>query len=109
MTSRDEPRYPKLLRVPRVPDDAWLSQPQAARQLGIALFRIGVLIACGHLTPAENSAWEGRRHDHQRAGREDLARQRHIPRKNPSSPQGHDRLLLITRSTGLDDYSGVVS
>ncbi|MGW6209242.1 DNA-binding protein [Streptomyces sp. NPDC055089] len=57
MTPRHERRYPKLLlRVPQVPDDAWLSQPEAARQLGIALFRIGVLIACGHLAPAENPA-----------------------------------------------------
>ncbi|MFE9859886.1 DNA-binding protein [Streptomyces sp. NPDC005780] len=57
MTLRDERRYPKLLlRVPQVPDDTWLSQPEAARQLGIALFRIGVLIACDHLAPAENSA-----------------------------------------------------
>lgn len=41
MTPRDERRYPKLLlRVPQVPDDAWLSQPEAARQLGIVLFRI---------------------------------------------------------------------
>ncbi|OKJ75048.1 DNA-binding protein [Streptomyces sp. CB02460] len=56
MTPRDERRYSKLLRVPRVADDAWLSQPEAARQLGIALFRIGALIACGHLAPAENSA-----------------------------------------------------
>jgi hypothetical protein len=56
MSPRDERRYPKLLRVLRVADDAWLSQPEAARQLGITLFRIGVLIACGHLRPAENSA-----------------------------------------------------
>ncbi|MFG2409558.1 DNA-binding protein [Streptomyces brevispora] len=56
MTPRDERRYPKLLRVPQVADDVWLSQPEAARQLGIALFRIGALIACGHLAPAENSA-----------------------------------------------------
>ncbi|WP_326662606.1 DNA-binding protein [Streptomyces sp. NBC_00385] len=57
MKLRDERRYPKLLlRVPRVPDDALLSQPEAARQLGIALFRIGVLIACDHLVPAETSA-----------------------------------------------------
>ncbi|MEU5825423.1 DNA-binding protein [Streptomyces sp. NPDC047803] len=55
MTPRDERSYSKLLRVPRV-DDAWLSQPEAARQLGIALFRVGALIACGHLAPAENSA-----------------------------------------------------
>ncbi|MFI6893947.1 DNA-binding protein [Streptomyces sp. NPDC050256] len=57
MPPRDEHRYPKLLmRVPQVPDDAWLSQPEAARQLGIVLFRIGVLIACDHLAPAEDSA-----------------------------------------------------
>ncbi|WUW26423.1 DNA-binding protein [Streptomyces sp. NBC_01463] len=56
MTPKDERRYPKLLPVPRVADDAWLSQPEAARQLDIALFRIGALIACGHLAPAENSA-----------------------------------------------------
>ncbi|MYS34276.1 hypothetical protein K388_06514 [Streptomyces sp. KhCrAH-43] len=56
MTPRDERSYSKLLRVPRVADDAWLSQPEAARQLGIALFRVGALIACGHFAPAENSA-----------------------------------------------------
>lgn len=56
MTPRDERRYPKLLRVPQVTDDAWLSQSEAARQLGIALFRIGALIASGHLAPAENAA-----------------------------------------------------
>ncbi|MGW0933760.1 DNA-binding protein [Streptomyces sp. NPDC002666] len=57
MPPRDERRYPKsLLRVPQVPDDAWLSQPEAARQLGIVLFRIGVLITCGHLAPAADSA-----------------------------------------------------
>ncbi|MEU1438577.1 DNA-binding protein [Streptomyces sp. NPDC005786] len=56
MTPRDERRYPKLLRVPRVTDEDWLSQPEAARQLGIFLFRVGALIACGHLAPAENSA-----------------------------------------------------
>lgn len=37
-------------------DDAWLSQAEAARQLGIALFRVGALIACGHLVAAEDSA-----------------------------------------------------
>ncbi|MEU1369135.1 DNA-binding protein [Streptomyces sp. NPDC005803] len=56
MTPRDERRYPELLRVPRVADDAWLSQPEAARQLGTALFRVGALLACGHLAPADNSA-----------------------------------------------------
>ncbi|MFE3329908.1 DNA-binding protein [Streptomyces sp. NPDC059176] len=56
MTAPDQRRYSKLLRAVRVEDDAWLSQPEAARQLGIAVFRIGVLIACGHLSPAENPA-----------------------------------------------------
>ncbi|WP_439944295.1 DNA-binding protein [Streptomyces sp. BBFR115] len=32
-----------------------MSQPVAARHLGIALIRVGMLIANGHLTPAENS------------------------------------------------------
>jgi hypothetical protein len=48
--------YPKLIRVARVQDNEWLSQPEAARQLGIALIRVGSLIACGHLAPAENPA-----------------------------------------------------
>jgi len=56
MMPPEERGYPKLLRVPRVEDSAWLSQPEAARQLGVALIRIGALIACGHLTPAENPA-----------------------------------------------------
>lgn len=56
MTPKDERRYPKLLQIPQVADDVWLSQPEAARQLGIAVFRIGALIACGHLAPAENPA-----------------------------------------------------
>jgi hypothetical protein len=43
-----------LLKVDRVEDDLWMSQPEAARQLGIALIRIGALIANGHLTPVEN-------------------------------------------------------
>jgi hypothetical protein len=56
MTAPDKRRYSQLLRAVRVEDDAWLSQPEAARQLGIAAFRVGVLIACGHLAPAENPA-----------------------------------------------------
>ncbi|MCX5165288.1 DNA-binding protein [Streptomyces sp. NBC_00264] len=39
-----------------VEDNIWMSQPEAARHLGIALTRIGMLIANGHLTPAENPA-----------------------------------------------------
>ncbi|WP_236570168.1 DNA-binding protein [Streptomyces mexicanus] len=44
-----------LLKADRVEDDAWMSQPEAGRYLGIALTRVGMLIANGHLTPAENS------------------------------------------------------
>ncbi|MFJ2021908.1 DNA-binding protein [Streptomyces nodosus] len=45
-----------LLKADRVEDDAWMSQPEAARHLGIALTRVGMLIANGHLIPAENPA-----------------------------------------------------
>ncbi|MGQ4328618.1 DNA-binding protein [Streptomyces hayashii] len=45
-----------LLKADRVEDDAWLSQPEAARQLGLALPRVGMLIANGRLVPAENPA-----------------------------------------------------
>jgi hypothetical protein len=43
-------------QVSRVDDDAWISQPDAAQLLGVTVIRIGALIACGHLAPAENSA-----------------------------------------------------
>ncbi|MGW1563300.1 DNA-binding protein [Streptomyces sp. NPDC002144] len=43
-----------LLRADRVEDHAWMSQQEAARHLGIALIRVGMLIANGHLTPAHN-------------------------------------------------------
>lgn len=47
--------YPKgLLRVPTVSHDAWASQPEAARFLGISVVRIGVLISVDHLSPAHN-------------------------------------------------------
>ncbi|MEU6807731.1 DNA-binding protein [Streptomyces sp. NPDC046831] len=42
------------LKADRVEDDAWMSQPEAARHLGIALISVGMLIANGHLTAAEN-------------------------------------------------------
>jgi hypothetical protein len=45
-----------LVKADRVKDDAWMSQPEAARHLRIALTRVGMLIANGHLTPAENPA-----------------------------------------------------
>lgn len=45
-----------LIKADRVEDDAWMSQPEAARHLGIALARVGMLIANGHLTPAESPA-----------------------------------------------------
>ncbi|MFJ7948949.1 DNA-binding protein [Streptomyces sp. NPDC096354] len=59
MTPRNERRCSELLRVARVGDDAWLPQHEAARQLDIAVHRVGVLIACGHLVPAENAAGSG--------------------------------------------------
>lgn len=41
-------------------DADWLSQPDAARLLGMATGRIGLLIANGHLEPAHNHAgWAG--------------------------------------------------
>ncbi|WP_333735688.1 DNA-binding protein [Streptomyces sp. IBSBF 2806] len=39
-----------------VEDDAWMSQPDAARHLGVTLIRVGVLIANRRLIPAENPA-----------------------------------------------------
>ncbi|WP_415954520.1 DNA-binding protein [Streptomyces sp. KLOTTS4A1] len=45
-----------LLNVATVEDDTWISQPDAARHLGVSLPRIGMLIANGHMTPAHNSA-----------------------------------------------------
>ena len=52
--------YPRLMRgwanAPETVDDAeWLSQPEAARLLGLATGRIGLLSATGHLHPAHNS------------------------------------------------------
>lgn len=40
------------------PDEEWLSQYDAARELGISVWRVGWRIACGHLTPAHNRARE---------------------------------------------------
>ncbi|KQX69504.1 hypothetical protein ASD48_40520 [Streptomyces sp. Root1310] len=45
-----------LLKVDTVKDDAWMSQPEAARHLGVTLIRVGMLIANRRLTPAENPA-----------------------------------------------------
>lgn len=45
-----------LLKVDIVEDDAWSSQPEAARSLGITLIRVGMLIANRRLIPAENPA-----------------------------------------------------
>ncbi|MFE4959434.1 DNA-binding protein [Streptomyces sp. NPDC056653] len=39
-----------------IEDNAWMSQPEAARHLGVALTRVGMLMANGHLTPAQNPA-----------------------------------------------------
>jgi hypothetical protein len=45
-----------LLMVDTVEDDAWMSQPEAARHLGVTLIRVGMLIANRRLIPAENPA-----------------------------------------------------
>lgn len=55
-----------LIKADRVEDDAWMSQPEAAHYLGIALTRVGILIANGHLTPAENPGRAGRGDNRQR-------------------------------------------
>ncbi|WP_327318859.1 DNA-binding protein [Streptomyces sp. NBC_01235] len=45
-----------LLKADTVEDDAWMSQPEAARHLGVTLIRLGMLIANRRLIPAENPA-----------------------------------------------------
>lgn len=50
--------YPDHMDVPVVPDGEWVSQFDAARELGVNVFRIGALIANGHLEPAENAEGE---------------------------------------------------
>ncbi|MEU3549101.1 DNA-binding protein [Streptomyces longwoodensis] len=45
-----------LLKVETVEDAAWLSQPEAARRLGVTLLRVAVLIVNRRLIPAENPA-----------------------------------------------------
>jgi hypothetical protein len=45
-----------LLKVDTVEDAAWMSQPEAARRLGVTLIRVGMLIANRRLIPAENPA-----------------------------------------------------
>ncbi|MFG2439714.1 DNA-binding protein [Streptomyces sp. NPDC048508] len=39
-----------------VEDGAWMSQPDAARHLGVTLIRVGMLITNRRLIPAENPA-----------------------------------------------------
>lgn len=45
-----------LLKVDTVEHDAWMSQAEAARLLGVALIRVGMLIANRRLIPAEDPA-----------------------------------------------------
>ncbi|MDP9403494.1 MAG: DNA-binding protein [Actinomycetota bacterium] len=53
---RQNAGYPSPMgRVLSVPDEEWLSQFEAAERLGIGMFRVGVLIANGHLVAAENA------------------------------------------------------
>lgn len=56
LPSRRSNRGYLLLAVETVSDENWMSQPNAARHLGITLARVGVLIANRHLTPEENPA-----------------------------------------------------
>lgn len=57
IASREQRGYPNVMGgVASVGDGEWLSQPDAASRLGIAVIRIGVLIACEHLVPVQNSA-----------------------------------------------------
>ncbi|MBM9507924.1 DNA-binding protein [Actinacidiphila acididurans] len=37
-------------------DAAWMSESEAARQLGVSVLRIGALVSCDHLTLAKNPA-----------------------------------------------------
>jgi hypothetical protein len=51
------PHYPKGMSVKLNPPE-WVSQHEAAKDLGIRLVRIGVLISNDHLEPAENTQCE---------------------------------------------------
>lgn len=50
-------RYPKGMAVQLEPP-AWVSQHDAARELGINVLRIGNLISNDHLAPAETASRE---------------------------------------------------
>lgn len=60
MSERSYPRVMKGWSNPPVacPDNEWMSQSEAARELGISIVRVGWRIACGYLTPAHNSKHE---------------------------------------------------
>jgi|tagenome__1003787_1003787.scaffolds.fasta_scaffold15828711_2 hypothetical protein len=45
-----------LLKVDTLEDAAWMSQPEAARRLGVTLIRVGMVIANRPLIPAKNPA-----------------------------------------------------
>ncbi|MEW2051067.1 DNA-binding protein [Streptomyces sp. NPDC005476] len=45
-----------LLKVDTAEDDAWMSQREAARHLGVTLIRVGMLIANRRLIPTESLA-----------------------------------------------------
>ena len=47
-------RYLENSNVPQVDSPAWVSQREAARELNVAVSRIGLLIANEHLEPAED-------------------------------------------------------
>lgn len=47
-------RYLENSNVPQLESPAWVSQREAARELNIAVLRVGLLIANEHLQPAED-------------------------------------------------------
>lgn len=57
VSSRQRARqgYPDRVNAPVVSGAEWVSQFEAGRELGVSLFRVGMLIGNRHLDPAENS------------------------------------------------------
>ncbi|MEU3499269.1 DNA-binding protein [Streptomyces hundungensis] len=54
-----EKKYPSVMKLWQnapisVSSEEWVSQSKAAEVLGISGLRIGYLVSCGHLQPAEN-------------------------------------------------------
>ncbi|CAB53310.1 DNA-binding protein [Streptomyces sp. SID7813] len=72
-----------------------MSQPEAAHYLGIALTRVGMLIANASPDTGRRPGRAGRSDNRQRRGREDLASGRVNPCESHPPPEGHNQLVLI--------------